>query len=352
MDSPAGFSWAKVVVGGFGVMGALAVAAHGYKKVMKNHHHRASTKCGADCDDYATCTKHTSPAIANIEQVDAEQQKKGLEEKEKEKEERRSAMDAVREWTTFLQAIAGGDVEQVGRLLPRYAGSLVQMHKKVSSSSSSSTSFNLSGKSPMYIAASHGHQEILRLLLNAHNTHCQERGDLLQSSSSLHPFLRPHTVEGYPLLFAAVEGEQFDLLCWLVEECQVDPNVAAKDGTVVLHLACQCGQEDAVEYLLARGATATLNKNGGPLGITPLFSAVLSRNINLVRHLLEHGASTRTRAKDGGTPVSLAAELELVDIKTLLLHYQAAEELHASDVFSSSGSSSSSPPSSSVEGEE
>ena len=68
------------------------------------------------------------------------------------------------------------------------------------------------------------------------------------------------------------------------------------NASTPLHVACENGHYDAVEYLLRTGAIVdSVDGNGR----TPLFYAAASRNTNILQLLLVKGAAINTRDEDG-----------------------------------------------------
>ena len=85
----------------------------------------------------------------------------------------------------------------------------------------------------------------------------------------------------------------------------------------------------AVE-LLQRGADP--NKEKGFSGSTPLHLAVMEKNVDLVRMLLEKGAHLETKDDDGSTPLLKAVkDGALEDIIDLLLEHGADVQAVAED---------------------
>lgn len=88
-----------------------------------------------------------------------------------------------------------------------------------------------------------------------------------------------------------------------------------------LLLAARRGHAEAVELLLAHGATP--NKAGGA-GVTPLMAASLFGHLQAARALLARGAGTAARdATHKRTPLHLAALADAEALASLLLQHGA-----------------------------
>lgn len=90
----------------------------------------------------------------------------------------------------------------------------------------------------------------------------------------------------------------------------------APDGFGALGLAAYFRQADAVDVLLAAGAPVD-EPSANEMRVTPLHSAAASRQLEIARRLVAHGANVDARQRHGFTPLHSAAhngDLALVEL--------------------------------------
>ena len=106
-----------------------------------------------------------------------------------------------------------------------------------------------------------------------------------------------------------------------------DAGARDKDGGTPLHFAALTGQVDAVCALLEHGADAgAQGKDGGtPLHLVPLHFAALNDQAAAVCALLDGGADAEVRGKGGATSLHLAAWKGHADVVRLLRDAGAKE---------------------------
>ena len=154
---------------------------------------------------------------------------------------------------------------------------------------------------PMHVAASAGHFNILSLLFE-HGADLEGRGR--HDMTSLHRASMSGQVEaGETLLDRGAD-------------------INARDGGdwTPLCPAAINGHVEFVRMLLKRGAWVDAQTASGE---TPLHFAVEGDNIQVVRVLLEHGADVNVRDKKGRTPSQFGSEFGCVEIVELLSGYGA-----------------------------
>ncbi len=85
-------------------------------------------------------------------------------------------------------------------------------------------------------------------------------------------------------------------------------------GDTALHLVCHWGDIEAAKILLEAGANVN---EVGDLGMTPIFSAIMSDNPELVLLLINSGANIDHVNEMGRTPRQFALNLNAVNVMPL-----------------------------------
>jgi ankyrin repeat protein len=121
---------------------------------------------------------------------------------------------------------------------------------------------------------------------------------------------------------AAATGSEAEL--WALLEAEPDlAESFSGDGWTPLHLAAAFGTPAAVATLLAVGASVD-DVSRNPQQNQPLHAALaLSKNIDTVRLLLDHGAEANTAQAGGFTPIFSAAIANRRDLAEILLAHGA-----------------------------
>lgn len=160
---------------------------------------------------------------------------------------------------------------------------------------------------------------------------CAERGDSLAVKLFLDSGMDPNikNLSGMtPLLIAARSGRENVISILL----QKGANLNAKDkefGHNAILFAAESGNLNAVKLLLSRGGNLTDISNSGQ---TILMRAVLlDNNIDLIKYLLDNGLNINAKDEDGYTPLlqSIITFKRNIDIVKLLL--DSGADINATD---------------------
>ena len=126
-------------------------------------------------------------------------------------------------------------------------------------------------------------------------------------------------------VFEAATAGDAKRVAALVDENRSRADTVADDGYTPLGLAAFFKRRDVVKTLLERGATPSLPSRDQ--GSTPLHSAVATdagaSDNDIVRLLLEAGADPNAKSREGGTPLHTAAFTGDLESAELLLAYGA-----------------------------
>jgi ankyrin repeat protein len=231
------------------------------------------------------------------------------------------------------------------------------------SSSSANLPFRPRGDTPLLLACRYGHIDVIKTCLEygAKNDPHPEYGD-----TALHISVKSSQYEASRVILSAAQASQADRMI---------VNLSNFDGMTPLHLACIIGNVDIAELLLHHGADLAGVNNRGKTslslaclhghqtliamllgkfdilrsltyfdvnylaycldhgadellevadrdGNTPLFDAIISNKLAVVRLMLETAANVMHRNHKGQTPYALAANRGQPQIGVLLQEYQ------------------------------
>ena len=95
------------------------------------------------------------------------------------------------------------------------------------------------------------------------------------------------------ILNVAANGGHFNLVKFLVKDCDFDINVKDKDGWTPLHFAAAIGSLDIVKFLVNN--EAKINHSDAPA----LILAVRGGHFDVVKYLVNSGAEIEARGKEG-----------------------------------------------------
>ncbi|WP_168464094.1 ankyrin repeat domain-containing protein [Wolbachia endosymbiont of Ctenocephalides felis wCfeT] len=125
----------------------------------------------------------------------------------------------------------------------------------------------------------------------------------------------------------------------LLIRCGANIDATSKDGYIALHIAAQKNHIEFARLLLTYGANVN-SVNSAKSGITPLYSAVQEGNTKIVELLTERGANVNVRGDANNTPLLLATLSKNIEIAKLLIKHGAMKKIavinNPSQSFSSS----------------
>jgi len=119
----------------------------------------------------------------------------------------------------------------------------------------------------------------------------------------------------------------------VLELLQGEPALANRwsaDGFTPLHFACFFGQEEIARLLIERGADVS-GVAHNPMKVMPLHSAAATRNLAIVRLLLEYGAPPNAPQQHGWTALHAAAQNGDKPMVELLMEHGAERTLRNDD---------------------
>ena len=152
---------------------------------------------------------------------------------------------------------------------------------------------------PLYYAAMLGFRDLAEYLIARHPENVNARGG----------------IQVTPMNVAASEGHANILSLLLDHGADVDGR--DNEGSTPLHRALIKGKLEAAQCLLDRGADINAREGNGR---TPLHWAVSFTSVQSVRFLLEHGADANASSDTGKTPSSYTRNSEILE---LLSEYSA-----------------------------
>jgi len=122
-----------------------------------------------------------------------------------------------------------------------------------------------------------------------------------------------------PLMIAAGQGNPQIVEVLLTAGADVYV-LDSRMGTTALHKAAQSGIVDVAKLLVQQGAF--VNTQSPLMGTTPLHDAIWYKRPQMVVYLLEQGARTEDRTHPGLKPMDIAKEAQLTGIIRLLQEHQ------------------------------
>ncbi|NWH57008.1 ASB3 protein, partial [Geococcyx californianus] len=163
------------------------------------------------------------------------------------------------------------------------------------------------GMCALHLSARHGSLESLRVLLEAGADPNQV------------------TTEETTALFLAIENGHADIVKFLIQHGANVKGPHSWSGWNSLHEASFQGNTEIMKILLEKGASKECEDN---FGITPLFVAAQYGKLESLRLLVSHGAEVNCQAKDKATPLLIAAQEGHTECVELLLSKGADPNLY------------------------
>ncbi len=201
-------------------------------------------------------------------------------------------------------------------------------------------------RTPLHLLAKGDNYEAVETLL----THIEER-----HIGRLSKVVNAKDEYGYTPLHLAAYSGKLDTVKYLISK-GADVNTKNKCGVTTLHIAANYGKLNVVKYLVNKGANVNANAVELLLSGTSLHCAVYSEKLNIVKYLVDKGAcvdikdrhdrtplhysalygsynvaeyliqtgaNINVEDKNGDTPLHLAAMMGKVDVAKVLLEYNA-----------------------------
>ena len=188
---------------------------------------------------------------------------------------------------------------------------------------------NVDGWTALFAAASNGHVEIVRLLLDRGSKITRSNDGEVSVIDSHNDVTNPLfsdasdcvDIHGYSVLMKAVYNNHFEIVQLLLERgaspnSGYDPsNREEHNISMALIIGASFGNTEIVRLLLDKGAAI---EQCSDTGMTALMFAA-GRDIEIVKLLLERGAKVDSRDIEGKTAFMFASESRRTDTMKLLL---------------------------------
>ena len=192
---------------------------------------------------------------------------------------------------------------------------------------------------PIYLASRHGHEPVVKYLLDQiDEADCRRLGLSFEKSDDRKAivdrryqickkrYLRNQGASPWDPLLAASQRGHAGVVELLISQLGADVNLTNPDGETPLYLAAGGGHLQTCRLLIGNGAT--VDSNSEQDGETPLCNAARNGSAPVVKFLLASGASASVRTRTTGlTPLHFAARTgSLACVQALLSHGDEDEE--------------------------
>ena len=185
--------------------------------------------------------------------------------------------------------------------------------------------------SPLVCSCQYGRFDDVKLLITGHDVNGSNNGNNMTLKEYVNHFGND-SKRGYEVtpLMAAAENEHFQIVQYLIEQCEADPNIANIIGWNALHLAARSNKKNTelIDLLLTHMSINSINKknNGGdnPLDLAFLDnkSPIKQEIIDLIRSKGGKRVEVNERYKREfwqGTPLVCACQYGRFDDVKLLI---------------------------------
>ena len=146
---------------------------------------------------------------------------------------------------------------------------------------------NKCGQTPLMIACMHGHLQLAKYFIETH--HCDPVAVDNSKNNCLH--------------YSALSS--LDLVKYLIEELNLDPNTKRLANNEPLHMASDKGKLDIVEYLVLKQKCDPNVK--ADFSVCPIHYAACGGHLPVLKFLISQGCNPFTRNDGNSTPFFLAA---------------------------------------------
>ena len=130
------------------------------------------------------------------------------------------------------------------------------------------------------------------------------------------------TNQGYTICTEACKKGHLHVLKYLVENCKLDIHIKDNNGEGCLHWTCRGGDSnrEVIHYLVEDQEMDVNQKNNN--GETPIFICIMTScdcdQYENVQYLIDHGAKTKIKNKEGQTLMEVAEEYENDELMDLI----------------------------------
>jgi uncharacterized protein len=195
----------------------------------------------------------------------------------------------------------------------------------------------LASQSDVISAAQSGDVEKLREMLPSDPSLASAR-DASGVSALMHAFYRRQQAAADLLLAAKSDLDIFEAIAAgkadkVSEILEYDSNAAkswSADGFTALHFAAFFNRPEIARDLIRHGADVSAVARN-PMKVMPLHSAAAAHSGEIVRLLLENGASPNVPQEGGWVPLHEAAQIGHKEMVKVLLEYGADPQLRNND---------------------